>query len=223
MNDFVLIWTAAYIAYRYPRKYPLLARIHGHAYWFYSNEQISKSLQLPFSYPWTRCRFHRNELVSKSLQLPFSYQWTSLLILQQRADFQESTTSILVSMDTPVDSTETSWFPGVYNFHSRNHGQAYWFYSNELVSKSLQLPFSYPWTSLLILQQRAGFQESTTSILVSMDTPVDSTATSWFPRVYNFHSRNHGQAYWFYSNELISKSLQLPFSYPRRSVRQLVS
>jgi hypothetical protein len=35
-----LIWTAAYIALRYPRRCLLLARIHGHACWFYSNELV---------------------------------------------------------------------------------------------------------------------------------------------------------------------------------------
>jgi hypothetical protein len=30
---------------------------------------------------------------------------------------------------------------------------------------------------------------------VSMDTSVDPTATSWFPRVYNFHSRILGNVF----------------------------
>jgi hypothetical protein len=77
---------------------------------------------------------------------------------------------LLISMDTPVDSAATSWFPRFYNFHSRIHGHACWFRSNEPISKILQFPFPYPWTRLLIPQQRADFQDSTISIPVSMDT-----------------------------------------------------
>jgi hypothetical protein len=211
-----------------------------------SNDLVSRSLQLPFPYAYTPVDPNRNELVSKSLQLPFPYLWTRLLILiaigcvpgvynfhfrthghacwsqQQWAGFQESTNYIFVSMDTPVYSnsnglfskglqlsfpypwtrllipTEMSWFPRVYNFHFRFHGHACWSQqewagfqesttsisvsmdtpvvsnSNELVSSSLQLSFSYPWTRLLI-----------------------PTAMSWFPRVYNFHFRIHGHACWF--------------------------
>jgi hypothetical protein len=40
----VLIWTAAYVAYRYPMKGLLLARIHRHACWFHCNGLVSKSL-----------------------------------------------------------------------------------------------------------------------------------------------------------------------------------
>jgi hypothetical protein len=48
----VLIWTAAYIELRYPRRCLLHARIHGRACWFPTNDLASKSLQLPFPYPW---------------------------------------------------------------------------------------------------------------------------------------------------------------------------
>jgi hypothetical protein len=32
----------------------LLARTHGHACRFHSNDLVSKSIQFPFQYPWTR-------------------------------------------------------------------------------------------------------------------------------------------------------------------------
>jgi hypothetical protein len=45
LQQYVLIWTAAYIVQRYRRKCLLLAC---------NNDLISKSLQLPLAYPWTR-------------------------------------------------------------------------------------------------------------------------------------------------------------------------
>jgi hypothetical protein len=42
--------------------------------------------------------------------------------------------------------------------------------SNDLVSNSLQIPFAYPWTSLLLSQKGSGFQESTPFTGISMDT-----------------------------------------------------
>jgi hypothetical protein len=174
-----------------PRVYNFHSRIHGRA-----------------------CCFHRNELFSKSLQLPFPYPWTCLLFPPERAVYQESTATIPVSMDVLVVSTGTSCLPRVYNYHSRIHGRACCFHRNELFSKSLQIPFPYPWTCLLFPLERAVYQESTTSITVSMDVLVVSTGTSCFPRVYNFHSRIHDRACCFHRNELFSKSLQLPFPYP---------
>jgi hypothetical protein len=58
LTDLARIWTAAYIrvAYLYPRKCLLNARIHGHASWFHSNCLVSKTLQLPFSNPRKRVR-----------------------------------------------------------------------------------------------------------------------------------------------------------------------
>jgi hypothetical protein len=53
-NDSVFIGTAAYIAFWCRRRCLLLARIHGNACWFHSDDPVSKSLQLPFPYPWTR-------------------------------------------------------------------------------------------------------------------------------------------------------------------------
>jgi hypothetical protein len=50
----VLIWTAAYRALCYPRRWLLLARIHGEASWFHINKLVSKSLQRSFPYQWTR-------------------------------------------------------------------------------------------------------------------------------------------------------------------------
>jgi hypothetical protein len=54
--------------------------------------------------------------------------------------------------------------------------------------------WSYPWTRLLVPQQRSGFHESTTSTFVSEGTPVSSAATIWFPRVCNFHFCIRGHA-----------------------------
>lgn len=45
---------AAYIALWYPRRCLFLARTHGHACWFCSNNLVSKSLQLPYPHPSTR-------------------------------------------------------------------------------------------------------------------------------------------------------------------------
>jgi hypothetical protein len=42
-NDFIRIWTACYIAYRYPRKYLLLARIHGSVF---RDELVFRNLSL---------------------------------------------------------------------------------------------------------------------------------------------------------------------------------
>jgi hypothetical protein len=47
----ILICTAAYIVSLILGEILLLGRIHGHACWFRSNALVSKSLQLPFSYP----------------------------------------------------------------------------------------------------------------------------------------------------------------------------
>jgi hypothetical protein len=48
------------------------------------------------------------------------------------------------------------------------HGRLY----RLAVSQEMSVAWSYPWTRLLVPQQRAVFQESTTSIPVSMDTFV---------------------------------------------------
>jgi hypothetical protein len=63
---------------------------------------------------------------------------------------------------------------------SHLHGHLY---SSDIHGKCLLLP-----------QQRCGFQESTPSNFVSMDTPVGCAATLWFPRVYTFQFRIHGYA-----------------------------
>jgi hypothetical protein len=130
-----------------------------------------------------------------------SYPWTRLWVPQQQAAFQESTPFILVYTDTPVGSTATSCFPRVYTFHSRIHGHSCWFHSNELLSKSLHLSFSYPWTPLLIPQQQAAFQES--SILVSMDT---------------FNTQR-----WFVSKNRISAGTCLPTRFLETSLHVTVS
>jgi hypothetical protein len=134
------------------------------------------------------------KLVLSTLEKPhifsFWYPWIRLLIPEHRANFK----SLYLS------------FP--YPWH------ACWFHSKELVSKNLYLPFWNPWTRLLIPEHRAGFQESRPFILVPMDTPVDSTAPSWFPRVCTLHSRTHGHACRFYSTELVSKDLYILLSYP---------
>jgi hypothetical protein len=62
----VLIWPAALIALRYPMRCLLLARIHGHACGFHRKDLAFKSLQLPFSYPWTRLFNTRRWFVSKN-------------------------------------------------------------------------------------------------------------------------------------------------------------
>jgi hypothetical protein len=48
------------------------------------------------------------------------------------------------------------------------------------VSEEMFVACSYLWRRLWIPQQRDVFQEPTNFLLVSMDTPVVSTATSWF-------------------------------------------
>jgi hypothetical protein len=55
-TDLVLIWMAAYIAYRYPKKCLLNTRIHGYDWWFHSSELVSKNLHLSFTYPRKRVR-----------------------------------------------------------------------------------------------------------------------------------------------------------------------
>jgi hypothetical protein len=116
-----------------------------------------------------------------------SYPWTRLLIPQQLAGFQVSTTFVLVCMDTPVDSTATSWFPSVYN-----------------VLVSMDTPVDSTATSWF---------PSVYNVLVSMDTPVDSTATSWFPNVYNFHSHTFNTQRWFASKNRISAETCLPIRF----------
>jgi hypothetical protein len=54
-GDFILMWTAPYIAYQYPRKYLLITRIHGNACWSHSDVLVSRNpsswKHLSFSYP----------------------------------------------------------------------------------------------------------------------------------------------------------------------------
>jgi hypothetical protein len=62
-NDWVLIRTAAYIAYRHPREYLLITCIHGQVCCTHSDVFLSKNLHHSISY--SRKRF-RNQLVSKN-------------------------------------------------------------------------------------------------------------------------------------------------------------
>jgi hypothetical protein len=48
------------------------------------------------------------------------------------------------------------------------------------------------WTAAYIA---IGILGNISWLLVSMDTPVDSTATSWFPRIYIFHFRIPGNVF----------------------------
>jgi hypothetical protein len=117
--------------------------------------------------------------------------------------FLESTSSICVPTDTFVAFATTIWFPRVYKFHLRIHGHGCCFCNNALVSYSLQVLSAYPRTRLLLLQQRSGFQESTSSICVSMDTFLDFATMLWFPRVYKFHLRIHGHVCCSCNNDLV--------------------
>jgi hypothetical protein len=65
------------------------------------------------------------------------------------------------------------------------------------------------------LTQSSSIHADICCLVVSMDMPVGSAATVWFPRSYTFHFRIHGHVCWFRSNELFYKGLQPPFLYPR--------
>jgi hypothetical protein len=70
---------------------------------------------------------------------------------------------------------------------------------NDLVqSYFIRLPSDLRMNPLLSerpLIERSGILGNVCCLLVSMDTPVHSTATSWFPRVYNFHFRILGNVF----------------------------
>jgi hypothetical protein len=68
-TNLVVIWTAAYIPYRYPRKCLLNLSLHGNACWCHSDVLVSKNLHLSFSYPRKRLfntqrRFGSNNRIS---------------------------------------------------------------------------------------------------------------------------------------------------------------
>jgi hypothetical protein len=86
--DSVLMRTAAYISYRYPRKCLLSVRLHGNECWFH-DMLVSKKLHFSFSYPWKRltpCDGHlsRNVFVNSFPRNGPKYH--NILIILQNLD-----------------------------------------------------------------------------------------------------------------------------------------